>query len=213
VTASNRTILLRNVRAVLPDGLNHKTDLLIENGLIRRVDSRSEAASAAQLIAADSSGFDLEGATLYPGFIDVHIHGAVGVDTMNAAAEDLQRVSQFLATQGVTGWMPTLVPGPDAEYARALNAINGAMQDEHAGSRSSETRARVLGVHYEGPFVNSAQCGALHADYFKTYSGPKDLAALPLPAVGNASKMITVAPEIDGGVELVRELTRRGWIV
>ena len=69
--------------------MNEKTDLLIQDGLIRRVESRAEKLSAAQLIAADSAVFDLEGITLYPGFIDVHIHGAVGVDTMNASAEDL----------------------------------------------------------------------------------------------------------------------------
>ena len=213
MTGTNRTILLRNVRAVLPDRLSHKTDLLIEDGLIRRIDSRSEEALAAQLIAADPSGFDFEGLTLFPGFIDVHIHGAVGVDTMSADVDDLDRVSHFLASQGVTAWLPTLVPGPDAEYARALRAINGAMQKDYVGSQRSQTGARVLGVHYEGPFVNSSQCGALHADYFKTYSGPNDLAALPVPSVGNAARMITVAPEIDGGIELVRELTRRGWIV
>jgi len=71
--------------------------------------------------------------------------------------------------------------------------------------------ARVLGLHYEGPFVNTAQCGALHTEYFKTYSAPSDLDALPVPQ--NAVHMITMAPEVDGGVELVRELKRRGWVI
>ncbi len=76
----------------------------------------------------------------------------------------------------------------------------------------SEMRgARILGIHYEGPFVNSAQCGALHTEYFKTYSGPKDLDSLPLPE--NSIRMITMAPEVAGGVELVRELKRRGWVI
>jgi N-acetylglucosamine-6-phosphate deacetylase len=71
--------------------------------------------------------------------------------------------------------------------------------------------ARVLGVHYEGPFVNSAQCGALHTKYFKTYSGPDDLNSLPVPE--NGVRMITMAPEVSGGVELVRELKARGWVI
>jgi N-acetylglucosamine-6-phosphate deacetylase len=66
-------------------------------------------------------------------------------------------------------------------------------------------------VHYEGPFVNSAQCGALHKEYFKTYSGPEDLACLSSPE--GAVRMITLAPEISGGVELVRELKARGWVI
>jgi N-acetylglucosamine-6-phosphate deacetylase len=69
----------------------------------------------------------------------------------------------------------------------------------------------VLGVHYEGPFVNSAQCGALHTEYFKTYSDPSDVDGLPVPL--DLVRMITLAPEVDGGVELVRELKSRGWVI
>lgn len=71
--------------------------------------------------------------------------------------------------------------------------------------------ARMLGVHYEGPFVNTLQCGALHTEHFKTYSGPGDLAFLDAPA--EWVRMITLAPEIEGGVELVRELRQRGWVI
>jgi N-acetylglucosamine-6-phosphate deacetylase len=66
-------------------------------------------------------------------------------------------------------------------------------------------------VHYEGPFVNTAQCGALHVEYFKTYSRPADLDRLPVSE--NMVRMITLAPEVEGGIELVRELKRRGWVV
>jgi N-acetylglucosamine-6-phosphate deacetylase len=71
--------------------------------------------------------------------------------------------------------------------------------------------ARVLGVHYEGPFVNSSQCGALHVEHFKSYSSPADLDRLPVGE--NMVRMITLAPEVEGGVELVRELKHRGWVV
>jgi N-acetylglucosamine-6-phosphate deacetylase len=71
--------------------------------------------------------------------------------------------------------------------------------------------AHVLGVHYEGPFVNTAQCGALHTEYFKTYASVADLDSLPLPSSG--VRMITLAPEVTGGIELVRELRARGWVI
>ena len=152
--------------------------------------------------SADSV-IDFRGLTLLPGFIDIHIHGAIGVDTMAASSADLGRVSQFLAARGVTGWLPTLVPSPAAAYANAIGAIDQAID--------SDRGAKILGVHYEGPFVNSAQCGALHAQFFRSFSGAGDLEDLPKLNDERAKHMMTVAPEIDGGVKLVRELTRCGW--
>jgi N-acetylglucosamine-6-phosphate deacetylase len=89
-----------------------------------------------------------------------------------------------------------------------VKAIDEAMK--------SNSGARVLGVHYEGPFVNSAQCGALRTQFFRRFSSAADIEDLPTISENNshtAKHMITVAPEIEGGVELVRELKRRGWIV
>jgi N-acetylglucosamine-6-phosphate deacetylase len=115
---------------------------------------------------------------------------------------DLDKISRYLASQGVTGWLPTTVPASDENYVRVRQAVEGAMQKQGNG-------ARVLGMHYEGPFVNTSLCGALHKDYFKSYSGPADLTNLHIPATG--AKMITVAPEVDGGINLISELSRRGW--
>lgn len=201
--------LLRNARVVLPDRTVDQAGLLIHNDRIARVfESTDNPPPASDVV------IDLSGLTLFPGFIDVHIHGAVGVDTMAAGAEDLERVSQFLATRGVTGWLPTLVPAPAADYARSIKAISESMkEEEQAGCLRSQRGARILGVHYEGPFVNSAQCGALRSEFFRSFSDASDLDDLPLLEDSGARRMMTVAPEIDGGVELVRELKRRGWVV
>jgi N-acetylglucosamine-6-phosphate deacetylase len=192
-------ILLRDARIVLPDRVVERGALLIEDGRIAQ--TFLEATPA----ASGSLEYDLAGLTLFPGFIDAHIHGAVGVDMMAASAADVDRVSQFLATHGVTGWLPTLVPAAAADYARAIKSISEAT--------NSTVGARILGVHYEGPFVNSVQCGALHVQFFRSFSGAGDLDDLPGLSDERAKHMITMAPEIAGGVELVRELTRRGWIV
>jgi N-acetylglucosamine-6-phosphate deacetylase len=179
-----------------------------------------------------SHTIDLGGLTLYPGFVDAHIHGAIGVDALTASAEDLRRVSVFLATRGVTAWLPTLVPAPDADYRRAVSSIAtllAAQRDEESAQRNIDSTpttrvetvgARALGVHYEGPFVNTAQCGALRTEYFRTFKDSSSLDLLAtLPdsdtsgAKARAAHMITVAPEIEGGVALVGELTARGWIV
>jgi N-acetylglucosamine-6-phosphate deacetylase len=184
---------------VLPDRIVEQAGLLIHND---RIVSLFESSS--NLLPTSDVVVDLNGLTLFPGFIDVHIHGAMGADTMDARPEDLERLSQFLATRGVTGWLPTLVPAPPADYARSIRAIEEAMKLNGG--------ARILGVHYEGPFVNSAQCGALRSQYFRSFSAAGDLDDLPR-IEQPAKHMITVAPEIEGGVELVGELKRRGWVV
>ena len=192
---SHSTVVLENARIILPDREIEVGSVVIDHGQIAAItDGPNETKEDA---------LDLSGLTLLPGFIDVHIHGAVGIDTMDASAQQLGEIGTFLATQGVTSWLPTFVPAAAEQFSRAVGEI--------AKSMNVRAGARVLGVHYEGPFVNSAQCGALHKEYFKTYSGSEDLAFLVSPE--NAVRMITLAPEISGGVELVRELKARGWVI
>src|SRR5580765_5581415 len=100
-TNSPASILLRNARVVLAEETIDPANVLIDSGRI------GDILSLTQPLPSASSTFDLGGMTLFPGFIDVHIHGAAGVDTMQASAEDLQQVSAFLARNGITGWLPT----------------------------------------------------------------------------------------------------------
>jgi N-acetylglucosamine-6-phosphate deacetylase len=199
--------LLRNARIVLPEQILESGSLLIEEGRIARVIDGDSADS----VNADSV-IELNGATLFPGFVDIHIHGAVGVDVNSASASDLQRVSELLAGKGVTAWLPTLVPAADKEYERAIAAVVELMTQQ-GNAQSDELGARVVGVHYEGPFVNSEQCGALHREHFRTFKTSADLDSLPAIDNQNAVHLTTVAPEIEGGIELIQELRRRGWIV
>jgi len=231
-SVSLNSLLLRGARIIAPDRLVQQGAVLIEAGRIARVFD----AAPSQPLAADSV-IDLDGLTLFPGFIDVHIHGAVGVDTMTASADDLRRVGEFLARNGVTAWLPTLVPSPQEQYERAIGAIEDAMaqasicdperrseyrlQSGFADSEKAPTEvgtldtchARILGVHYEGPFVSSEQCGALHREHFRTFSGALDIDSLPTIASEIAVHMMTLAPEIEGGAELIKLLRARGWIV
>jgi N-acetylglucosamine-6-phosphate deacetylase len=198
--------ILEHARIVLPDGVVENSALLIEESRIASV-SLSEAERP-----ATAATNNLTGLTLYPGMVDVHIHGAVGVDTMAASKEDLSRVSQFLAASGVTGWLPTLVPAASSDYEIAVRAIEELMNEQHEAV-AVNSGARVLGVHYEGPFVNASQCGALHRAHFRSFRSSPDLDALPTPQVAGAVRLMTVAPEVDGGIELIQELVGRGWIV
>lgn len=197
------TTLLRNARIVLPDQTIESANLLIAEGRIAAISPALEPSSVPVV--------DLAGRTLFPGFIDVHIHGAAGIDTMAAGADDLQRVSEFLARHGVTAWLPTLVPAEPENYEQSVGAISAAISSSAATGQSSPA-ARVLGVHYEGPFVNEQQCGALHREHFRRFQTIADLNSLPVVEHNDAVHMMTLAPEIEGGVELVKELTKRGWI-
>ena len=188
---------ITNVRLILRDRELNNASLVIEDERIAEISSGPSTKSG--------NTFDLTGATVLPGFIDVHIHGAVGVDVMEATPDGLKEVSRFLASQGITGWLPTLVPASDEEYQSAVSAIERASEEGEG--------ARILGLHYEGPFVNSAQCGALHREHFKTYHSQADLDTLVIPAGASLKRMITLAPEVEGGIDLVKELERRGWIV
>ena len=112
-------------------------------------------------VGVDESGYltDLSKATggrthelevaLYPGFIDVHCHGAVGVDVNEADADGLAAVGEFLAKNGVTAWVPTLVPDSDENYARVIREIDRVMEIQ-----AEMPIAQVVGVHYEGVFAN-----------------------------------------------------------
>jgi N-acetylglucosamine-6-phosphate deacetylase len=211
------TLLLRGARHVLPDRVTDKASLLVEDGRIQSLFEEGQVAPRPPMRT-----LDLDGLTLFPGFIDVHIHGAVGVDTMEADAEDLHRVAHFLAQNGVTAWLPTLVPAPRENYESAVRTIGAVMTQQalQAGrlrSRQEQARfeegARVLGVHYEGPFVNVAQCGALRSAHFKSFVSPSDIDVLPTLPIPDSLRMITMAPEVEGGLELVQALNRRGWVI
>ena len=197
-------MLLRNARIVLADSTTEPASVLIEDGRVARVFDSSETAPPS------SSLIDLNGLTLFPGFIDIHTHGAAGVDTMQASTDDLLKLASFLSSNGVTAWLPTLVPAPLDQYQRAMTAVESAIVQQQA---LAPTGARVLGVHYEGPFVNNEQCGALHREYFRTFKQISDVDSLPTLSHSEVIHLMTLAPEIDGGIALINELSNRNWIV
>jgi N-acetylglucosamine-6-phosphate deacetylase len=196
---SESKILLRRAAAVLPAGIASGTDILIQNGLISEISADLSTARFER-----ENIFDLDGSKLFAGFIDVHNHGAVGVDVNAAGTDDLLAVGEFLARRGVTAWMPTFVPDADDAYRRGISAIDEAMKIQ-----SDLPVAQIVGVHYEGVFANSKMCGALRPEFFKTFSGSE---LNDLPALETGVHLTTFAPEIEGGIELVKELKRQSWI-
>jgi N-acetylglucosamine-6-phosphate deacetylase len=146
-----------------------------------------------------------------PGYLDLHIHGAFGVDVLTASPADLDRLALGLSARGVSGFLPTLVPQPLGEMAATVARLSAWMRTRTANDGRG---AMPLGIHFEGPFVSAARCGALHGSAFLDGTDPKTLDAF-FEALGDppGRAMTTLAPEIPGGLAVVRAFVRRGFVV
>lgn len=145
------------------------------------------------------------------GLLDLHIHGAFGVDVLTASAADLDRLASGLAGHGISAFLPTLVPQPLGEAAATVARLSAWMRSRREGDGRG---AMPLGIHFEGPFVSAARCGALHPSSFLDGRDPKTVAAF-FEALGDlpGRSMTTLAPEIPGGIAVVREFRKRGFLV
>ena len=217
----NETCLIHAAHIVTPRGTVENGALVIKGNRIADIVGTS---NGDEIKIAEASTIvreiDLRDATLMPGFVDLHIHGAVGIDVMSAGVDGLLKIANYLAANGTTTWLPTFVPARDEEYESAIRAIDEVMRrqaddaaNDAGSSNQAAMEARVAGVHYEGPFVNRAQHGALRANYFKDFNDVRDLDFMRKLAAPNAVHLTTIAPEIPNGIELTRELIRRGFII
>ena len=174
--------------------------LLVEDGMISHLSSRS-----AKEVPTNVTLVDFGDVVLVPGFVDIHIHGGAGLDAMRALPSELPRLGRFLATHGVTGYFPTTVAAPlDATYA-ALGRLADAI--EAAGSNGGSVQARPLGIHLEGPFLSHKRRG-VHP--------PENLVAPTIEiferlwqAARGHVRVLTIAPEIAGAMEVIAEAARR----
>ena len=205
--------LLINATLISPVQGEVTGHVLIQNGRIA-----GAGAGVGETRFADA--IDLSGIDLTPGFIDVHNHGAVGRDVNASTAEELLEVAAFLARNGVTAWVPTLVPDSDENYARVIVEIDRLME-----LQEGKPVAQAVGVHYEGVFANEAMCGALRPRYFRNFAGAENhpvsetptpllrKAGSLLPRLKNGVHMTTLAPEVEAGIDLIKHLVGEGWIV
>ncbi len=136
------------------------------------------------------------------GFLDQHIHGAMGADTMDCCHESLEKISQALAAEGTTAFLATTMTASEEMLFGVIEAAA-----TYAGAKPKG--AALLGVHLEGPFLSSKRIGAQNASFLQT----GDAGAVERLCRHGNVKLVTVAPEIEGAEALIRAFCRRGVCV
>jgi len=186
--------------------------LFIEDGVITAVSSRGESEVPTNATVIDFTS-SLPGAILAPGFIDIHMHGGAGLDVMRAAPAELPRLNKFLTTQGVTGYFPTTVTAPLDETCAALERIADTIEAaENSGAANGDAaQARPLGIHLEGPFLSHKRRG-VHPPECLLDPTLQVFERLWQAARGQV-RMMTIAPELPGALEVIAEAAKRNVCV
>jgi N-acetylglucosamine-6-phosphate deacetylase len=179
--------------------------LLIEDGRIAAAGSRD-----AVCIPSQARVVDFGDAVLAPGMIDIHIHGGAGHDVMEGSDESLAAIERLMTTHGVTSYCPTTVTAPIDATLRSLEALGKAVETA-SGSDDTGSRARPLGVHLEGPFLSHAKRGVHPPTLLQPAS--RDLFERMWQAAGGRVSVMTIAPEIEGAIDLIAEASRLGVCV
>lgn len=145
---------------------------------------------------------DVGGCHVLPGFIDIHVHGSIGHDIMDADPDGLAALARFFATRGVTGWLPTTLTHEHEALMAALSAIKARRDDPVPDG------ATILGARLEGPYLNRDKAGAQNPQYIRAPRPDEVRALLDLDII----RLLDVAPEVDGADWLIEECARRGVV-
>jgi N-acetylglucosamine-6-phosphate deacetylase len=145
---------------------------------------------------------DGRGMNLLPGFIDLHTHGAMGHEAMDASPDGLREMAKFYAQHGVTSFLPTTWTASRTAILKVLETVGKMAGPVKDG-------AAILGVHLEGPYLNKTKCGAQDANLIRLAEPAEALEFLDSGLV----RLIAIAPEFPENLWLVDECVRRGITV
>lgn len=178
-------VIFKNGRLIFPNGVRDGLDLLVEDGMITAI--------RAQAPAMGETTVDLQGNYLAPGFIDLHVHGAMGRDTMQASAKAFRAICDYHASGGTTSLLLTTATAP-------IKAIVKVVKEARAHKSSIK---QIAGVHVEGPFISKSKPGAQRATSIRK---PTRRIYAPLLEHSDVIKRMTLAPELPGAIPLIDDL-------
>jgi N-acetylglucosamine-6-phosphate deacetylase len=181
------TSVLTGARVVLPDGI-------VEGGRITVAGATIAANDPVQ-----ASTLDLPGHWILPGFVDIHVHGGGGASFSSGRTEDILTVIDTHRRHGTTTMLASTVTDDLDDLARQAALLSELAE-----------QGDLAGVHFEGPFISPHRCGA-HKPSLLRDPDPSDVRKL-LDASRGAARMVTLAPELPGGLDSVRLLAEQGVI-
>jgi N-acetylglucosamine-6-phosphate deacetylase len=181
-------MIFTNGRLVFPERIAEGLSVRVTQGKIAAIAEKITSAGAEEVV-------DLHGNFLAPGFIDLHVHGAVGRDTMEGTTEAFRAICDYHASGGTTSLCLTTVGAPLEEIVRVVRAIEAALPEI----------PQLRGAHVEGPFISREKAGAQPRDFIVE---PHETFVRQLLATGKAIRRVTLAPEIPGAPELIARLTK-----
>lgn len=171
---------------------------------VKITDGKMELLQPDAPIEKDANVIDAAGKKVVPGFIDVHSHGAVGVDVNAATAEDYEKICRFAAGNGTTSWLCSVLTDTKEQTEWCIDEFKKHQKMEHKG-------ANLLGIHLEGPFLASEYKGAM-PEYLLQKNNMPLLREYQERAEGNI-RYITISPEVEGIVDDIPAMKELGITV
>ncbi|HEY1469276.1 MAG TPA: N-acetylglucosamine-6-phosphate deacetylase [Candidatus Acidoferrum sp.] len=197
------TTLLHAGHAFTSSAELHDAAIVIRDGVIESVGPRSAVSlpeGATEVQAPDLIAT--------PGFVDVHIHGAGGHDVMEGTEDALQAVAKMIAAHGTTSFLATTVTANPDAICKSSEGIAKYIALQH---QAADSRAEVLGIHFEGPFISPVRRGVHPPEWIHLPSA--DMLARFIEAAAGHAQLITIAPELLGAMPCIEAARNAGLVV
>ncbi len=188
-----------------------KANLLLRDGKIEKISEAEEEilfrdhAEQTEITADELSVYEADGCFVTPGFIDIHTHGAFGVDVNAAAAADYEKIGHFFAAEGTTSWQCSILTDTQEQTEWC---IRQALQHHRKDTSPHGNYADLLGIHLEGPFLASAYKGAMPEYLLR--EADTDLIRHYQELAEGLIRYMTVSPEVNQVPESIGALREMG---
>ena len=190
-------MILANARLIFPDEIRDGLQVVVEQGKIAAIHPPASRLQKTGERERGNDVIDLNGNYLAPGFIDLHVHGGLGRDTMEGSAKAFRAICDFHASGGTTSFLLTTATAPLDEIIKVLQAVRD----------SRPVISAIAGVHLEGPFISKAKAGAQRAEFIQD---PSRAAVQRLLEHADIMKRVTIAPELPGALEAIEVFRAHG---